>query len=138
MLQKNAPLASLLAPFSYRKKLSASKNKGCLFSVKIWCGKCLMYYSSILWMTAFKANREFTFNSCLWNIFIPSSRSILRYLANKYDKDHQLYPVDVENRAKVDMFLDYDLGSVSPTMIDWVVRNNYSNFIMLYWCSYMR
>lgn len=38
------------------------------------------------------------------------SRAIIQYLANKYDTDGTLYPVEAEARARVDQRLFFDMG----------------------------
>ncbi len=39
------------------------------------------------------------------------SHTIMRYLANKYKK-FQLYPENLEKRAKIDAYLDWHLGNL--------------------------
>lgn len=42
------------------------------------------------------------------------SRAIMGYLINKYKPDSTLYPKDPTERAKVDEFLYYDIGTLYP------------------------
>lgn len=44
--------------------------------------------------------------------YMNESRAMLQYLANKYGKDDKLYPKDPEGRAKVDMRLMFDMGTL--------------------------
>jgi glutathione S-transferase len=45
--------------------------------------------------------------------YINESRAMLSYLANKYGKDlPKLYPSDPKGRAKVDMKLAFDMGTL--------------------------
>ncbi|RWS22568.1 glutathione S-transferase 1: isoform D-like protein, partial [Leptotrombidium deliense] len=40
------------------------------------------------------------------------SRAIMRYLIDKYAENNELYPRDVNKRAKIDQLLDFDLGTL--------------------------
>lgn len=44
--------------------------------------------------------------------YLNESRAMLQYLANKYGKDDSLYPKDPEARARVDMKLLFDMGTL--------------------------
>ncbi|CAD0200537.1 unnamed protein product [Chrysodeixis includens] len=48
------------------------------------------------------------------------SRTIARYLANKYGKDSTLYPADVTLRALVDQRLDFDLGTLYTRFAQYI------------------
>ncbi|RWS06730.1 glutathione S-transferase 1: isoform D-like protein [Dinothrombium tinctorium] len=48
------------------------------------------------------------------------SRAITRYLANQYAPDNELYPRDAKKRAKVDLMLDFDLGSLYASATQWM------------------
>nr|QHU79971.1 glutathione S-transferase D4 [Bemisia tabaci] len=47
------------------------------------------------------------------------SRAILRYLANKYEKDDLLYPKDPQKRALVDQALDFDMNTFYRPFFDY-------------------
>lgn len=44
--------------------------------------------------------------------YLNESRAMLQYLANKYGKDDKLYPKDPQARAKVDMKMYFDEGTL--------------------------
>jgi len=44
--------------------------------------------------------------------YLNESRAMLQYLANKYGKGSKLYPTDPQERAKVDMKLMFDMGTL--------------------------
>jgi len=49
---------------------------------------------------------------------LNESRAMLQYLANKYGKDDKLYPKDPVKRAKVDMKLFFDMGTLYSRFAD--------------------
>jgi len=49
---------------------------------------------------------------------LNESRAMLQYLANKYGKDDKLYPKDPVARAKVDMKLFFDMGTLYSRFAD--------------------
>jgi len=44
--------------------------------------------------------------------YMNESRAMLQYLVNKYGKDDKLYPKEPQARAKVDMKLNFDMGTL--------------------------
>jgi len=44
------------------------------------------------------------------------SRAILTYLVNKYSPGHSLYPSDPQQRALVDRYLNFDIGTLYPAI----------------------
>ncbi|XP_075984524.1 glutathione S-transferase 1-like [Anticarsia gemmatalis] len=47
---------------------------------------------------------------------IWDSHTIITYLANKYGKDNSLYPTDPVKRARVDVMLHFDSGTLYPAL----------------------
>lgn len=52
---------------------------------------------------------------------IWESRTIARYLVQKYGKDDSLYPKDLKKRTDVDKILDFDLGTLYKRLIDYII-----------------
>jgi len=48
------------------------------------------------------------------------SRAIITYLCNQYAPNSPLYPRDVNERALVDRWLQYDLGSLYKSILDYI------------------
>jgi len=49
---------------------------------------------------------------------LNESRAIMMYLANAYDKENKLYPVDPKVRARVDQRLFFDMGTLYKALGD--------------------
>ncbi|CAG2170269.1 unnamed protein product, partial [Oppiella nova] len=47
------------------------------------------------------------------------SRAIMAYLCNQYAPDTQLYPHDSQQRAVIDKWLQFDLGSLYKSICDY-------------------
>ncbi len=50
------------------------------------------------------------------------SRAIITYLCNQYAPNSPLYPNDVQERALVDKWLQFDLGALYKSILDFTVR----------------
>lgn len=50
------------------------------------------------------------------------SRAIITYLCNQYAPNSPLYPKDVQERALVDKWLQFDLGTLYKSILDFTVR----------------
>lgn len=51
------------------------------------------------------------------------SRAIITYLCNQYAPNSSLYPSDVHDRALVDRWLQFDLGTLFKSLFEYTVRN---------------
>ena len=49
------------------------------------------------------------------DLIITESRAIMSYLVDKLSPDHGLHPRDIKIRAKVDQFLYFDQGTLTPS-----------------------
>ncbi|RWS25159.1 glutathione S-transferase 1: isoform D-like protein [Leptotrombidium deliense] len=50
---------------------------------------------------------------------LGESRAIIRYLANQYAPDNEIYPKCAKKRAIVDQLLEFDHGSLYKTLNEW-------------------
>ena len=52
---------------------------------------------------------------------LSEHRAILRYLVTKYGyKNNSLYPEHLPTRARIESWLDYDIGTLSPAVNEFV------------------
>lgn len=54
------------------------------------------------------------------DLTLSESRAICQYLVNQYGSDDVLYPKDAPTRAKVDYFLNFDLGTLYRRCIAYI------------------
>ena len=52
----------------------------------------------------------------------------MAYLCNQYAPDTQLYPSDPQQRAVIDKWLQFDLGSLYKSICDYTVSSGHINW----------